>query len=75
MTIEEREIKCLTPWSATTMAMLSLRGVKFILHRSSNTHTWQAQWQVEKEFDPRTICEHELWKLVHQVALAWGPNP
>lgn len=75
MTIEEREIKGLTPWSSVTMAQLSLRGVKFELHRSSNDHSWHAKWHREDENFNRSMSDVELWKLVHKVALAWGPNP
>lgn len=72
MSPEERDIERLTPWSASTMALLCIQGVRFWLQQDTWLHSWHARWQVAGEHDARILSERELWKLVHKVALAYG---
>jgi hypothetical protein len=66
----ERDINNLTPWSASTMAGLSLRGVKFALFGEG----WRATWKPADERFERCLTDRALWKLVHQTALAFGDD-
>lgn len=75
MTPEEQDIHTLTPWSASTMALMSLSGVKFkLITRIGGVDTWHAHWKRDDEYYERHLCDRALWQLVHKVALAWGPK-
>lgn len=56
------------------MAGLALAGVKFTPKVDSAAHLWVARWGVPGERDERMLTDGELWRLVHKVALAFGPR-
>jgi hypothetical protein len=72
MTVEEHDIQNLTPWSGSTMALLSLRGVKFKLVGTRAVQVWEARWRMPDEHNERQLVDMALWKLVHKVAIAIG---